>query len=76
MAKMPSDVQLIYNPMTAAPGFILNNVYVLPGVPKIMQVMFINVLKNIKKGKPKKKAYQWLPCSSLRMNRLNTIYLP
>ena len=28
MAKMPSDVQLIYNPMTAAPGFILNNVYV------------------------------------------------
>ena len=23
MAKMPSDVQLIYNPMTAAPGFIL-----------------------------------------------------
>lgn len=54
MAKMPSDVQLIYNPMTAAPGFILNNVFVLPGVPKIMEVMFINVLKNIKKGKPKK----------------------
>ena len=53
MAKMPSDVQLIYNPMTAAPGFILNNVYVLPGVPKIMEVMFINILKNIKKGKPK-----------------------
>ena len=54
MAKMPSDVQLIYNPMTAAPGFILNNVFVLPGVPKIMEVMFINILKNIKKGKPKK----------------------
>ena len=54
MAKMPSDVQLIHNPMTAAPGFILNNVFVLPGVPKIMEVMFINVLKNIKKGKPKK----------------------
>ena len=54
MAKMPSDVQLIYNPMTAAPGFVLNNVYVLPGVPKIMEVMFIDILKNIKKGKPKK----------------------
>ena len=54
MAKMPSDVQLIYNPMTAAPGFVLNNVYVLPGVPKIMEVMFINILKNLKKGKPKK----------------------
>ena len=54
MAKMPADVQLIYNPMTAAPGFILKNVFVLPGVPKIMEVMFINVLKNLKKGKPKK----------------------
>ena len=54
MAKMPNDVQLIYNPITAAPGFILNNVFVLPGVPKIMEVMLINVLKNLKKGKPKK----------------------
>ncbi len=54
MAKMPADVHLIYNPLTAAPGFVLNNVYVLPGVPKIMEVMFINVLKNLKKGKPKK----------------------
>ncbi len=54
MAKMPSDAQLIYNPITAAPGFIVNNVYVFPGVPKIMEVMFSNVLKNLKKGKPKK----------------------
>ncbi len=54
MTKMPTDAQLIYNPMTAAPGFILKNVHVLPGVPKIMEVMFIDVLKNLKKGKPKK----------------------
>tara|TARA_Y100001970_G_C14238019_1_gene863103 strand:+ start:3084 stop:3830 length:747 start_codon:yes stop_codon:yes gene_type:complete len=54
MAKMPANVQLIHNPLTAAPGFVLNNVYVLPGVPKIMEVMFVNVLKNLKKGKPKK----------------------
>ena len=54
MTKMPTDAQLIYNPMTAAPGFVLKNVYVLPGVPKIMEVMFVNVLKNLKKGKPKK----------------------
>ncbi len=54
MAKMPSDVELIYNPMTAAPGFKLNNVYVLPGVPKIMEQMLIELLKKIKKGKPKK----------------------
>ncbi len=54
MAIMPSDVELIYNPITAAPGFRLNNIFVLPGVPKIMEIMLINLLKNIKKGKPKK----------------------
>jgi Predicted nucleotide-utilizing enzyme related to molybdopterin-biosynthesis enzyme MoeA len=59
MAKMPSDVQLIYNPMTAAPGFILNNVYVLPGVPKIMEVMFIDILKNKRKGSQRKFNYKY-----------------
>ena len=54
MTMMPKDAQLIYNPITAAPGFILKNVFVLPGVPKIMEVMLINVLKNLKKGQPKK----------------------
>ena len=54
MAKMPSDVELIYNPMTAAPGFKINNVYVLPGVPKIMEQMLKDVLVKLKKGKPKK----------------------
>ena len=54
MAKMPSDVELIYNPMTAAPGFIINNVFVLPGVPKIMEQMLKDVLLKLKKGKPKK----------------------
>ncbi len=54
MAKMPSDAQLIYNPLTAAPGFIIKNIYVLPGVPEIMEKMLIEVLKTIKKGAPKK----------------------
>ena len=40
--------------MTAAPGFQLNNIFVLPGVPKIMEAMFINIIKNLKKGNPKK----------------------
>ena len=54
MSKMPEDAELIYNPITAAPGFKLKNVFVLPGVPKMMEQMFLNVLKNLKKGKPKK----------------------
>ena len=53
MALMPEDVQLIYNPLTAAPGYIIKNVFVLPGVPKIMEKMFVEILNNIKKGKPK-----------------------
>ena len=54
MAKMPENAKLIPNPLTVAPGFIIKNVYVLPGVPEIMQKMFINLLENIKKGPPKK----------------------
>ena len=53
MALMPEGAKLIYNPLTAAPGYILENVFVLPGVPKIMEKMFIDILNNIKKGKPK-----------------------
>ena len=54
MAKMPENVELILNPVTAAPGFKINNIYVLPGVPDIMQLMFLNLLENLKKGSPKK----------------------
>ena len=48
------DIELIYNPMTAAPGFKVSNVFVLPGVPKIMEQMLQDVLLKLKKGKPKK----------------------
>ena len=54
MAKMPEHVELILNPITVAPGFIIQNVYVLPGVPSIMKKMFYNLLKYIQKGDPKK----------------------
>ena len=53
MAMMPIGSELILNPMTAAPGFKIKNVYVLPGVPEIMQIMFIELIKRLKKGKPK-----------------------
>ena len=53
MAKMPQTAELIYNPLTVAPGFKIENIYVFPGVPKIMKIMFSNLLKEIRKGKPK-----------------------
>ena len=53
IAKLPEDCELIFNPLTCAPGFKLNNVYVLPGVPIIMKEMFKSLVKNLKKSKPK-----------------------
>ena len=54
MAKMPASSELILNPLTVCPGFRIENVFVFPGVPEIMKKMFVNVLKNIKKGESKK----------------------
>lgn len=40
MAYMPQSAQLIMNPVSCAPGFYIENVYCMAGMPKIMQAMF------------------------------------
>jgi molybdenum cofactor synthesis domain-containing protein len=50
MAKMPRGVKLIYNPSSAAPGFIIKNVICLPGVPSILNSMIENCKKFLVKG--------------------------
>ena len=45
MAKIPDRAELIYNPSSGAPGFIVENVYCLPGVPSILKSM-VGGLKN------------------------------
>ncbi len=50
MAKMPLGSRLIYNPSSAAPGFIIKNVICLPGVPLILKSMIHNVRKYLKPG--------------------------
>jgi molybdenum cofactor synthesis domain-containing protein len=50
MAKMPRGSKLIYNPSSAAPGFILKNVFSLPGVPSILISMIENCKKYLVKG--------------------------
>ncbi len=42
MAKMPRGSKLIYNPSSAAPGFMIKNVLSLPGVPSILNSMIEN----------------------------------
>ena len=50
MAKMPKGAKLIYNPSSAAPGFIIKNVLCLPGVPSILTSMIENCKQYLKKG--------------------------
>ena len=50
MAKIPKGSQLIYNPSSAAPGFITKNVLSLPGVPSILNSMIENCKKFLVKG--------------------------
>ena len=50
MAKMPLVAKLIYNPSSAAPGFITKNVFSLPGVPSILNSMIDNCKKYLTKG--------------------------
>ena len=50
MAKMPVKAELIYNPSSAAPGFITKNVLSLPGVPSFLNSMIENCKKYLVKG--------------------------
>lgn len=40
MADTPQGAELVPNPVSAAPGYRMDNVYVMAGVPSIMQAMF------------------------------------
>ena len=50
MAKLPRGAKLIYNPSSAAPGFIIKNVLSLPGVPSILNSMIENTKRYLVKG--------------------------
>ncbi len=51
MAMMPTKASLILNPSSGAPGFIVNNVYCLPGVPSILKSMLDGLNNKIRGGK-------------------------
>ncbi len=52
MAQIPLGAQLIDNPISGAPGFQLENVFVLAGVPTIMEVMFDGIIDRLIGGDP------------------------
>ena len=52
MADIPEGARLIDNPVSGAPGFQLENVFVLPGVPSIMDAMFDGLTDRLVGGDP------------------------
>jgi len=52
MVWMPQDAKLILNPTSGAPGFFIENVFCLPGVPSILKSMLGSLKNNIVGGEP------------------------
>lgn len=50
MAILPDGAIPIENPISAAPGFYIENVYVMAGIPNVMQAMFDEVKGTLKHG--------------------------
>jgi molybdenum cofactor synthesis domain-containing protein len=54
MARVPKGGSLIKNAVSTAPGFQIENVFVLAGVPKIMRAMLEDVAPRLVRGTPVK----------------------
>jgi len=52
MARIPDGATLIDNPVSTAPGFTVENVHVMAGVPSVFQAMVASVLPKLTGGTP------------------------
>jgi molybdenum cofactor synthesis domain-containing protein len=52
MAHIPEGASLIDNPVSTAPGFRLGNVFVMAGIPRVMQAMLDGVVPTLQGGPP------------------------
>ena len=50
MARLPAGAELVLNKVSAAPGFWIDNVIVMAGVPQIMQAMLEYVVPRLRTG--------------------------
>jgi nicotinamide-nucleotide amidase len=51
-AQLPRGSRPLANPLGGAPGFVVENVYVLPGLPAEMEAMFDSVAGELRGGPP------------------------
>ena len=52
LAALPRGARAIANPLGGAPGFAIENVYVLPGLPTEMEAMFDSIAEEFRRGSP------------------------
>lgn len=52
MARTPKGASLIANPVSKAPGFQIGNVFVMAGIPKVMNAMMEEVAPRLERGAP------------------------
>lgn len=52
MARIPDGATLIENPVSVAPGFTMENVHVMAGVPAVFQAMVESILPTLTGGAP------------------------
>jgi len=52
MSETPAGAELLFNPISKAPGFRVENVYVMAGIPQIMQAMFEGFRHTLNGGEP------------------------
>jgi molybdenum cofactor synthesis domain-containing protein len=52
MARIPQGARLIPNSVSAAPGFVVRNVFVMAGVPAVLQAMMDEVVKMLPASRP------------------------
>jgi len=52
MAMIPEGASLIDNPVSQAPGFRMENVYVMAGIPSIARAMFAAAEPDLRHGDP------------------------
>lgn len=50
MARVPEGGTLIFNSVSGAPGFTVENVHVMAGVPKVMEAMLADLAPRLKGG--------------------------
>jgi nicotinamide-nucleotide amidase len=51
-ARLPRGSRPLANPLGGAPGFAIENVYVLPGLPREMEAMFASIEEDFRRGTP------------------------